>query len=51
MSSAEVARFEAEPFFAAAVRVREWDDQAKIAGLKTAGLAEFRALLEAAARP
>jgi [1-hydroxy-2-(trimethylamino)ethyl]phosphonate dioxygenase len=49
MSSAEVVRFEAEPFFAAAVRVREWDDKGKIAGLKTAGLAEFRALLEAEA--
>jgi phosphonate degradation associated HDIG domain protein len=49
MSSAEVARFEAEPFFAAAVRVREWDDMGKVAGLRTAGLAEFRALLEAEA--
>jgi phosphonate degradation associated HDIG domain protein len=49
MSSAEVARFEAEPFFAAAVRVREWDDRGKVAGLRTAGLADFRALLEAEA--
>ena len=49
MSSAEVARFEAEPFFAAAVQVREWDDKGKVAGLRTASLVDFRALLEAEA--
>lgn len=46
MPPAEVARFEAEPFFAEAVRVREWDDRGKIAGLQTAGLLEYRVLLE-----
>ena len=46
----EVARFEAEPFFAEAIRVREWDDRGKIAGLKTAGMLEYRTLLEDIAR-
>lgn len=46
MSAAEVARFEAEPFFKDAVRIRQWDDRGKIAGLKTPDLRDFRALLE-----
>ena len=50
MSPGEIGRFEAEPFFKQAIRVREWDDQGKIAGLKTAGLLEYRGLLEGIAR-
>ena len=50
MSPDEISRFETEPFFKQAVRVREWDDQGKIAGLKTAALLEYRALLEGIAR-
>lgn len=50
MSPAEVNRFEAEPFFRQAIRVREWDDEGKIAGLKTAGMLDYRALLEGVAR-
>jgi phosphonate degradation associated HDIG domain protein len=46
MSPAEVARFESEPFFREAIRVREWDDRGKIAGLQTAALQEYRAMLE-----
>jgi [1-hydroxy-2-(trimethylamino)ethyl]phosphonate dioxygenase len=46
MSPAEVARFESEPFFRDAVRVRHCDDQGKVAGLKTPGLQEYLALLE-----
>jgi phosphonate degradation associated HDIG domain protein len=50
MSPEEISRFEAEPFYKQAIRVREWDDQGKIAGLKTAALLEYRALLEGLAR-
>jgi [1-hydroxy-2-(trimethylamino)ethyl]phosphonate dioxygenase len=50
MSPGEISRFEAEPFFKQAIRVRVWDDQGKIAGLKTAELREYRALLEGMAR-
>jgi len=32
MSPAEVARFEQEPYYRAAVRVRQWDDQGKVVG-------------------
>jgi phosphonate degradation associated HDIG domain protein len=47
MSAQEVAKFETESFFKEAVRVRQWDDQGKISGLKTPGLGEYRALIEA----
>ncbi len=50
MSPAEVTRFEAEPFYRDAIRVREWDDRGKMAGLQTAGMLDYRALLESIAR-
>jgi [1-hydroxy-2-(trimethylamino)ethyl]phosphonate dioxygenase len=46
MAAHEVAQFETEPYYKDAVRVRQWDDQGKIAGLKTPGLGDYRALLE-----
>ena len=53
MSAEEVARFESEPFHNEAVRVRQWDDQGKVPGLKTPGLQDYRGLIEslAARRP
>ena len=42
MSSDEVARFESEPYFSDAVKVRQWDDQGKVAGLTTPTLANYR---------
>jgi [1-hydroxy-2-(trimethylamino)ethyl]phosphonate dioxygenase len=50
MSPAELARFEQEPYYREAVRVRHWDDQGKVAGLTTPGLREYGALIEALAR-
>ena len=47
MDAHEVAKFETERFYRDAVRVRQWDDQGKVAGLKTPGLGEYRALIEA----
>jgi [1-hydroxy-2-(trimethylamino)ethyl]phosphonate dioxygenase len=46
MSQREVLQFETEPFYREAVRVRRWDDQGKVAGLKTPGLAGYRQLIE-----
>ena len=53
MNADEVARFEAEPFYREAVRVRQWDDQGKVPGSKTPGLGDYRGLIEslAAHRP
>ena len=46
MTAYEVAKFETERFYREAVRVRQWDDQGKVAGLKTPGLGSYRALIE-----
>jgi len=50
MSAREVQRFESEPHFREAVRVRRWDDQGKVAGLETPPLEAYRDMLNAAAR-
>jgi predicted HD phosphohydrolase len=46
MSGAEIIAFEAEPFHQDALRLRRWDDQGKIAGLRTPGFLHFRGLIE-----
>jgi [1-hydroxy-2-(trimethylamino)ethyl]phosphonate dioxygenase len=46
MVAHEVAQFETEPYYKDAVRVRQWDDQGKVQGLKTPGLVDYRSLLE-----
>lgn len=46
MSAHEVMRFEAQRFCRDAVRVRRWDDQGKVAGLKTPGLDAYLPLIE-----
>jgi [1-hydroxy-2-(trimethylamino)ethyl]phosphonate dioxygenase len=50
MSAHEVRRFESEPFAQDAVRVRRWDDQGKVAGLKTPALGAYVPLIERVAR-
>jgi [1-hydroxy-2-(trimethylamino)ethyl]phosphonate dioxygenase len=50
MTADEVARFEREAHWRAAVRVRRWDDQGKVAGLVTPPLESYRGMIEAAAR-
>jgi phosphonate degradation associated HDIG domain protein len=46
MSSIETARFETEPYYLDAVRVRRWDDAGKVAGLVTASIGDYRELIE-----
>lgn len=48
MSPAEVRTFEQHPYYREAVRLRRWDDVAKVPGLDVPGLAHYRARLEAA---
>jgi [1-hydroxy-2-(trimethylamino)ethyl]phosphonate dioxygenase len=48
MSAPEVAQFESERYFTAAVRVRRWDDAGKVAGLKTPQLAAYATLIAGA---
>jgi [1-hydroxy-2-(trimethylamino)ethyl]phosphonate dioxygenase len=47
MSRREVVAFEAERFFRDAVRIRQWDDRGKVAGLTAPSLTEYRGLIEA----
>jgi [1-hydroxy-2-(trimethylamino)ethyl]phosphonate dioxygenase len=51
MSPEETARFEREPFHQDAVLVRRCDDLGKVAGLRTAALADYRSVLETLALP
>jgi phosphonate degradation associated HDIG domain protein len=46
MAPDEVGKFESERFYREAVRVRQWDDQGKVAGLATPGVEDYRALIE-----
>lgn len=50
MSAREVAQFERERFHREAVRIRHWDDQGKVAGLKTPALSDYATLVAALAR-
>jgi predicted HD phosphohydrolase len=47
MSSDEVARHAAHPWLGDALRLRRWDDQAKVVGKETAPLAAWEPLLRA----
>jgi predicted HD phosphohydrolase len=49
MSAEEVAAFEAEPHFEAAVALRRIDEEAKVPGLAVPGLEAYRAMAEALA--
>jgi predicted HD phosphohydrolase len=49
MAAHEVAQFETEAYYKEAVRVRQWDDRGKVAGLKTPSLGDYRALIESLA--
>ena len=42
----EVEAFEKNPHYQDAVRLRRWDDQAKVAGLDVPDLAHYRSVLE-----
>jgi [1-hydroxy-2-(trimethylamino)ethyl]phosphonate dioxygenase len=50
MDAAEAARFEAHPLHRDAVRLRFWDDAAKVPGLAVPGLEHYRGRLAAAVR-
>jgi phosphonate degradation associated HDIG domain protein len=51
MSADEVAAFERNQYCLDAVRLRKWDDAAKVPDLETAGLQTYRDVIQQAARP
>lgn len=50
-TAAEATRFEELPGAAAAIRLRRWDDEGKVAGLQIDGLDSYRELIERHLRP
>jgi [1-hydroxy-2-(trimethylamino)ethyl]phosphonate dioxygenase len=50
MSIEETRAFERQPYYREAVRVRHWDDQGKVAGLRVPPLESYFAMLNSAAR-
>ena len=46
MNRTEILQFETQSGFREAIRLRRWDDQGKVSGLKTPALAEYRELIE-----
>jgi predicted HD phosphohydrolase len=51
MPAAETGAFEKQTYFRDAVRVRRWDDRAKIADLKVPDLAAYRTLIDQTRQP
>lgn len=49
MSADEIGRFESRPHFQEAVRLRRWDDAAKVAGMVTPSLDHFAQYIDQAA--
>ena len=49
MSAEEVVRFESRPHFQDAVRLRRWDDAAKVVGMVTPALQHFASYIDQAA--
>ena len=49
MSTEEVREFEKNEFYKEAIVLRAWDDQAKIPGLATPTLEDYRPLIDAVA--
>jgi [1-hydroxy-2-(trimethylamino)ethyl]phosphonate dioxygenase len=50
MPAAQLSAFEREPYFREALRVRRWDDRAKVPDLKIPALQTYRMLIESYAR-
>jgi phosphonate degradation associated HDIG domain protein len=51
MAAEEIAAFEALPGYAEAVRLRRWDEGAKVKGLATPGFSHFAAYVAACIKP
>jgi phosphonate degradation associated HDIG domain protein len=51
MTEPEIAAFEAKPYWREAIRVRQWDDEGKVAGLRTPDFSSYAALIDRLAKP
>jgi predicted HD phosphohydrolase len=50
MSAEQMAAFESETFWRDAIRLRQWDDRGKVAGLRTPVFADYSELIDALCR-
>jgi gamma-butyrobetaine dioxygenase len=51
MTTSEIAAFEAKPYWREAIRVRQWDDEGKVAGLHTPDFSSYATLIDRLAKP
>ncbi len=51
MTAPEIAAFEARPYWREAIRVRQWDDEGKVAGLRTPDFSSYAELIDRLATP
>lgn len=51
MSEAEIEEFQSNPYFEASLRLRRWDDQAKVADSPDIGIAEFLGEMKESLQP
>jgi phosphonate degradation associated HDIG domain protein len=51
MTASEIAAFEAKPYWREAIRVRQWDDEGKVAGLRTPDFSSYATLIDRLAKP
>jgi phosphonate degradation associated HDIG domain protein len=50
MTGPEIAAFEAKPYWREAIRVRQWDDEGKVAGLRTPDFSAYASLIDRLAK-
>ena len=50
MTPSETAAFETRPYWREAIRVRQWDDEGKVAGLRTPDFSSYAALIDRLAK-
>ena len=46
MNEVECAAFEQNPFYAEAIRLRKWDEEAKVPGLQVPQAADYEQMLD-----
>jgi len=51
MTKPQIEAFEAKPYWREAIRVRQWDDEGKVAGLRTPDFSSYATLIDRLAKP
>ena len=51
MTPSQITAFEAKPYWREAIRLRQWDDEGKVAGLRTPDFSSYASLIDRLATP